>query len=81
MKRITFDIETVGEGAETMTEARLLASDGINHIQGYAFGFPMIERVWLPKDHKNRKFTQTHEEHKSSGQDMSEEELIGMIRN
>ncbi len=75
------DIETVGEGAETMTEARLLASDGINHIQGYAFGFPMIERVWLPKDHKNRKFAQTHEEHKSSGQELSEEELIGMIRN
>lgn len=49
------DIETVGEGAETMTEARLLADDGINHIQGYAFGFPSVERVWLPKDHHQRK--------------------------
>lgn len=38
-----------------MTEARLLADDGINHIQGYAFGFPSVERVWLPKDHHQRK--------------------------
>ncbi|MDB5491169.1 MAG: diguanylate cyclase domain protein [Micavibrio sp.] len=48
-------IRTVGEGAETMTEAKLLASDGINLIQGYAFGYPGIDRCWLPKDHKMRK--------------------------
>jgi diguanylate cyclase (GGDEF)-like protein len=56
------DIETVGEGAETMTEARMLAEDGINHIQGYAFGFPSVERVWLPKDHHQRKLITTREE-------------------
>ena len=50
-------IKTVGEGAETMTEAKLLASDGINLIQGYAFGFPSVERVWLPKTHAQRKVT------------------------
>jgi EAL domain-containing protein (putative c-di-GMP-specific phosphodiesterase class I) len=49
------DIETVGEGVETMTDAKQLIRDGINHIQGYAFGFPSVERVWLPKDHIYRK--------------------------
>ena len=48
-------IRTVGEGAETMTEAKLLANDGINLIQGYAFGYPSIDRCWLPKDHDMRK--------------------------
>jgi diguanylate cyclase (GGDEF)-like protein len=48
-------IRTVGEGAETMTEAKLLASDGINLIQGYAFGYPSIDRVWLPKGHEMRR--------------------------
>jgi diguanylate cyclase (GGDEF)-like protein len=48
------NVETVGEGAETMADARRLASDGINHIQGYVFGFPRVERVWLPKDHSHR---------------------------
>lgn len=56
------NIETVGEGAETMSEARMLAKDGVNHIQGYAFGFPSVERVWLPKDHHKRKFILSREE-------------------
>lgn len=49
------NVETVGEGAETMSDARMLADDGVHHIQGYAFGFPSVERVWLPKDHVQRK--------------------------
>jgi diguanylate cyclase (GGDEF)-like protein len=49
------EIETVGEGVETMSDAKMLMRDGINHIQGYAFGFPSVERVWLPKDHIYRK--------------------------
>lgn len=61
------DIETVGEGAETMTEARMLADDGINHIQGYAFGFPSVERVWLPKGHHQRKFITSREEVRDTG--------------
>jgi EAL domain-containing protein (putative c-di-GMP-specific phosphodiesterase class I) len=48
------DVETVGEGAETANDARTLAGDGINYIQGYVYGFPQIERVWLPKDHAYR---------------------------
>ena len=49
------DVETVGEGAETMADAKLLTDDGIHHIQGYVFGFPTVERVWLPKGHADRK--------------------------
>ncbi len=49
------DVETVGEGAETMSDAKLLTDDGIHHIQGYVFGFPSVERVWLPKDHAQRR--------------------------
>lgn len=49
------EIETVGEGVETLSDAKQLIRDGINHIQGYAFGFPSVERVWLPKDHVYRK--------------------------
>ncbi len=48
------NIQTVGEGAETLAEAKLLASDGIDHIQGYVYGFPRVERLWLPKDHTHR---------------------------
>ncbi|MCB9991280.1 MAG: bifunctional diguanylate cyclase/phosphodiesterase [Rhodospirillales bacterium] len=48
-------IETVGEGAETLAEAKLLADDGIDHIQGYVYGFPRVERLWLPKDHLHRR--------------------------
>lgn len=47
-------MQTVAEGAETLAEADMLHQGGINHIQGYAFGFPSIERVWLPKNHELR---------------------------
>ncbi len=49
------NVETVGEGAETHSEAQILREDGITHIQGYVYGFPQVERVWLPKDHMNRR--------------------------
>ena len=48
------DIKTVGEGAETHAEVDLLSKDGIDYIQGYVYGFPKVERVWLPKDHEYR---------------------------
>lgn len=51
------NVQTVGEGAETMAEAELLTNDGIDHIQGYIFGFPRVERVWLPKDHVHRQIS------------------------
>jgi diguanylate cyclase (GGDEF)-like protein len=47
-------LETVGEGVETMEEARLLADEGIDNVQGYALGFPSPERVWLPRGHAFR---------------------------
>lgn len=49
-----FNLQTVGEGAETMAEVGLLRDDGVTYVQGYAYGFPSIERVWLPKGHAHR---------------------------
>lgn len=50
------NVQTVGEGVETLEDARLLANEGVKHIQGYAFGFPCVERIWLPKGHSFRQF-------------------------
>lgn len=50
------NIETVGEGAETVDEADTLRRDGVRHIQGYVHGMPTMERVWLPTGHVHRKF-------------------------
>ncbi len=41
------NLETVGEGAETLREADILARDGIDHIQGYVHGLPTMDRLWL----------------------------------
>lgn len=51
------DLETVGEGAETMADAARLADDGVDYVQGYVFGFPKVERVWLPKTHDFRQIS------------------------
>lgn len=51
------EIETVGEGAETVLEADMLRRDGINHIQGFVYGEPLMERLWLPADHADRYVT------------------------
>ncbi len=56
------EVETVGEGAETLNDATLLTNDGIDYIQGYVFGFPSVERVWLPKEHSHRKIMTTADE-------------------
>lgn len=48
------DLETVGEGAETLAEADILMKGGIDHIQGFAYSMPSIERIWLPKEHPSR---------------------------
>ncbi|TVQ83046.1 MAG: bifunctional diguanylate cyclase/phosphodiesterase [Micavibrio sp.] len=47
-------VETVGEGAETMQEVEMLQKDGITYIQGYAFGFPSVERLWLEQEDAGR---------------------------
>lgn len=44
-----FNVETVGEGAETLLEASHLKERGVKNIQGFAFGHPSIKRLWLPK--------------------------------
>lgn len=74
------DIETVGEGAETMSDAKLLASDGIHHIQGYVFGYPSVERVWLPKHHDQRKFLAPGSGTKAERPDITNGELMELIR-
>lgn len=48
------NLETVGEGAETLAEAEILMKGGIDHIQGFAYSLPSIERIWLPEDHPER---------------------------
>lgn len=46
---------TIGEGAENLTEVKILSDGGISYIQGYAFGKPKIERVWLLDGDPRRK--------------------------
>ena len=50
----TCHVETVGEGAETISEADMLKKDGVTYIQGYVHGFPSVERLWLDYDHVDR---------------------------
>ncbi|MCB9989293.1 MAG: EAL domain-containing protein [Rhodospirillales bacterium] len=47
-------VETIGEGAETIGDVKILSDDGISNIQGYAFGLPLVERIWLPEGHEKR---------------------------
>lgn len=47
-------IETVAEGAETATDVKVLQEHGVHYIQGYIYGYPGIERVWLPRNHIQR---------------------------
>jgi diguanylate cyclase (GGDEF)-like protein len=41
-----FNLETVAEGVETQEDAVLLAREGIDFLQGYAFGRPELDIVW-----------------------------------
>ena len=41
-----FGLETVAECVETTEEADLLTNEGVNLLQGYAFGAPVSERPW-----------------------------------
>lgn len=49
------NLETVGEGAETLAEADILKQGGIDHVQGFAYGMPSMERLWLPDSHPDRR--------------------------
>jgi diguanylate cyclase (GGDEF)-like protein len=50
----SMNLETVGEGAETLAEADILAKDGVDHIQGFVYGLPSMERIWLDPENKLR---------------------------
>ena len=41
-----FDLDTVAEGVETYEEAEILANEGIDYLQGFAFGKPELNVVW-----------------------------------
>lgn len=47
--------QTIAEGVETIADADMMEEENITMLQGYAYGFPKIERQWLPKDHVHRK--------------------------
>jgi diguanylate cyclase (GGDEF)-like protein len=42
------DLKTVAECVETDEVAELLAREGVDYMQGYAFGRPELEYPWLP---------------------------------
>ncbi len=42
-----FGLTTVAECVETAHEAAILRAEGIQYLQGYYFGRPSLERVWL----------------------------------
>jgi EAL domain-containing protein (putative c-di-GMP-specific phosphodiesterase class I) len=42
-----FGLGTVAECVETAEEAALLREEGVGYLQGYHFGRPTIERLWL----------------------------------
>jgi EAL domain-containing protein (putative c-di-GMP-specific phosphodiesterase class I) len=48
-----FGLETVAECVETEEDARILANEGIDYLQGYAFGKPEFDVVW-PEDPANQ---------------------------
>lgn len=48
------NIKTVAEGAESLEDIRILKEYGIDYIQGYIYGHPGVERMWLPEDHSHR---------------------------
>ena len=46
----SLDLETVAECIETPDEARILAEEGAELLQGYHFGYPDMAKPWLSAD-------------------------------
>jgi diguanylate cyclase (GGDEF)-like protein len=46
----TFDLETVAECVETHEDADMLTAEGVDYLQGFAFGKPTLERPWPAQD-------------------------------
>jgi EAL domain-containing protein (putative c-di-GMP-specific phosphodiesterase class I) len=42
------ELKTVAECVETDEVAKLLANEGVDYMQGYAFGAPELDYPWLP---------------------------------
>jgi diguanylate cyclase (GGDEF)-like protein len=42
----TFELETVAECVETDEDAEILTAEGVNYLQGFAFGKPALQRPW-----------------------------------
>ena len=40
------NLETVGEGAETLAEADILTKDGSIIFKGFVYGLPTMDRPW-----------------------------------
>ncbi len=49
-----FGLETVCECVETAADAELLTRQGAKYLQGYYYGRPALERLWLPEGHRER---------------------------
>ena len=42
----TFNLQTVAECVETLEEAEIMRNEGIDFLQGYAFGAPQMDAPW-----------------------------------
>ena len=42
----TFNLQTVAECVETMEEAETMRNEGVDFLQGYAFGAPQLNAPW-----------------------------------
>lgn len=49
------NMQTVAEGAETALDVDNLKLRGVQNIQGYAYGHPSINRLWLPSKFAEKK--------------------------
>lgn len=71
-----FDFETVAEGAESTEDAEILIKGGVKHIQGYVYGIPSIERLWLPEDHEDRHVRSNKDDADKTQEDNAQAENI-----
>jgi len=62
------NIQTVGEGAESRSDELILQNTGIDFVQGYVYGIPKAERLWLPESHLQRQIHSAYTESPSAAQ-------------
>lgn len=49
-----FDMLVVAESVECQADADWLRENGMDCLQGFHFGAPMIHPAWLPRSHGQR---------------------------